>query len=628
MLIVGVSSCVTTCEWCPMPDDVLEQVKEKSNCHGGMTVVCGLDGYAELLSEPVLQELYAGLKTWIDAEDDEPAALFVICEAALPRLRTVFENPRYGSGKKIIYVRSVPHNAETVPSPAIYLVSDRWFNAIPPNMKSIPAYLQAYEESTLHGETAKIAVSSKNGKHWAGLRSDVKQVMTLRDFMASIRNVNDPSLSDAALERLYEMLDTPSTVSINDFIAADSVHREIVLWRLKQQTQPDTYLGNVLCAATPQNFLECFVWTASNLLAHPDAKILAQERKQLMAEAGLQAFEPHIPQFIEMTRNEPAWQRVIWLNNGSDVEKAELLRILGNDFSERIRSEVFAVYPEVCAYLSADENEYFTEYRKLKVQNKCTAVFAQKAFECSHEPTDVIKSRNYLLKDYKNDGATALLVVDGMGAEWLPMIKTLAVARGLRVVAAMMGYVQLPTTTELNKIEWATERKLPEIKMLDNMAHDGEEKHTVKSDEDNLRAQLEIISKRILLDIGKGLAKHKRVLLTADHGSSRLALCAWNQGIANTLELPQSVEILDWRYCRNAPETKDLEKTLLGGYSVVRGYNRLSKSGGKIFELHGGATLEERLVPVIVFERGAAQKSVAVAQQASEVEEDDMFADL
>jgi hypothetical protein len=36
-------------------------------------------------------------------------------------------------------------------------------------------------------------------------------------------------------------------------------------------------------------------------------------------------------------------------------------------------------------------------------------------------------------------------------------------------------------------------------------------------------------------------------------------------------------------------------------YWIVRGYNRLPKMGGKLYELHGGATLEERLVPIAVF---------------------------
>jgi hypothetical protein len=77
--------------------------------------------------------------------------------------------------------------------------------------------------------------------------------------------------------------------------------------------------------------------------------------------------------------------------------------------------------------------------------------------------------------------------------------------------------------------------------------------------------------------------------------------------------LPWDGQPLDWRYSL-APSgvTRPLEfehqyhsdsgKT----YWIVRGYNRLPKSGGKINELHGGASLEEWLVPIIVFTKSAA----------------------
>ena len=41
-------------------------------------------------------------------------------------------------------------------------------------------------------------------------------------------------------------------------------------------------------------------------------------------------------------------------------------------------------------------------------------------------------------------------------------------------------------------------------------------------------------------------------------------------------------------------------------FVIIKGYNRFSKSGGPGFEIHGGATIEEQVVPVIVFERVAA----------------------
>ena len=624
--IVGVSSCVTEREWYPMPPEVSDRLKAEIT-NDGMTVVCGLDGYAGILGENPLNDLYAELKTWID--DGEPAALLVVCETVLPELRKVFSNPRYASGNRVIYVRGASGNAALTPLPTIYLVVDRWFKAVPPDVKSLHEYFQAYEADTLHGERTRIAIPSDT-KHWAGLRGDVRQVVTLKDYMAEFKGVDDPLLSEAALQWIYEQ-GVPTDASIKAFVTADSIQREIILWKLNQQAKPNTYLRYVLDnGVTTETFFECCVCVASKLLAHPDAKRLAEERKRVMAEIGLQMVEPFIPSFIEMIRTEPAWQKIAWLNNESNTEKAELLRILGGDYSENVRKAVFAIYPEVCAYLSADADSYFTEYRQLKIQGKCTDAFAQKAFECSREPKGV-KSRNVLLQEYRDDGETALLVVDGMGAEWLPMIKALAERNGLHVVSALTGYVQLPTITETNKVEWAKERTLPEIKELDNIAHNGAEAHTVKPNEENLRAQLEVISKTVLLAMGQGLAnaKHKRVLVTADHGTSRLAICAWNQKIVRTLEIPLGdTEILDWRYCRNAPKSEDLEKPLVGEYAAVRGYNRLPKSGGKGFEVHGGATLEERLVPVIVFEKGLARKNDTVAQPVSELDEVDIFANL
>ena len=48
----------------------------------------------------------------------------------------------------------------------------------------------------------------------------------------------------------------------------------------------------------------------------------------------------------------------------------------------------------------------------------------------------------------------------------------------------------------------------------------------------------------------------------------------------------------------------ELEETLDGQHWVVRGYDRLPKrGGGQSFELHGGATLEERLVPLVIFSK-------------------------
>ena len=136
---------------------------------------------------------------------------------------------------------------------------------------------------------------------------------------------------------------------------------------------------------------------------------------------------------------------------------------------------------------------------------------------------------------------------------------------------------------------------------------------------------------RLLPRVAEGLARFERVLVTADHGSSRLAVLAWHAEpkLARTLSWETDMEVADWRYRERPGEgacPPELEETLDGRHWVVRGYNRLPKQGGgQGFELHGGATLEERLVPVIIFSRTGqfVPEARTVGKRPQIVEKDD-----
>lgn len=118
----------------------------------------------------------------------------------------------------------------------------------------------------------------------------------------------------------------------------------------------------------------------------------------------------------------------------------------------------------------------------------------------------------------------------------------------------------------------------------------------------------------IMNGIADGLTRFDRVVVTADHGATRLAVIARseNKGVTLPWDKKRDGEPKDWRYTIapagivRPPEFEseyfpDKKET----YWIVRGYNRLPKQGGKLYELHGGATLEERLVPIIVFSKNA-----------------------
>jgi len=202
----------------------------------------------------------------------------------------------------------------------------------------------------------------------------------------------------------------------------------------------------------------------------------------------------------------------------------------------------------------------------------------------------------------------ALLVVDAMGAEYMPLLLALAKRRGMNIESQAVVTAKLPTVTIFNPINWDEARILPEIKSIDNIVHNGAAKHEVSIPERNFAETLWVFETEIMNRIADGLTRFARVVVTADHGASRLAVIAHNEGKGTTL--PWDGQPDAWRYSlapQGAVRQQELEQEYFPEtkktYWIVRGYNRLPKMGGKLYELHGGATLEERLVPVVVFTR-------------------------
>ena len=123
---------------------------------------------------------------------------------------------------------------------------------------------------------------------------------------------------------------------------------------------------------------------------------------------------------------------------------------------------------------------------------------------------------------------------------------------------------------------------------------------------DNLAEIFRTFRMDIIPRIQAALKANKRVLVTADHGSSCLAVLAHKNKMNRTL--PWNGTPDDWRYAALEREIETPEGMISEyhasdkkTYYIVKGYNRLPKEGGKEYALHGGATLEEMLVPCVVF---------------------------
>ena len=535
----------------------------------------------------------------------------------------------------------------------VMLVGDDLASFIPEACDTFQKYLRYTEEHPNDSSVRRIVVASE-GRELAGLSAEVRQVVCLRDFARVFYDVEDAGLSEDALRWMCErgkegagktLSETLKTLFFPEggvakrvlrvFDGRKGAEREAVLWLVKHVASKGSYLE---CVARQEgvlvgNFRSAYVTGAAEWL--DESVVYAGERRDAIREADVRMSDADIRQFIARCAGESTSRVAPWLNCGTDAERAELLRRCAVDGI--VSNAVKDVYPEAAAYLNADLvfgdvalEEYFKEYRELKMAGRVTPEFYAKAQRVV--PPSSVQSRDAIVQRYASDNGCALLVVDAMGAEWLPMLVALARERNLGVDSIAVGEAHLPTSTKFNNIHWPdAARRLPDIKRFDNIAHNGAEAHEARRAEENLAAALDVIGSEVLPRVAEGLARFERVLVTADHGSSRLAALAWQSEprLARTLACEDGAEVADWRYRERAAQggcPPELEETLDGRHWVVRGYDRLpKKGGGQGFELHGGATLEERLVPVVIFSRTGqfVPKAKTGGKRAQIVEKDD-----
>lgn len=628
------SDLVSEGAWLPMPDEVFRRVYDAmmaQEASDKAVVLLGMPGYLALLTDENKLAAIVALREWIDNASGREAVCFLrIDDGTGLLLRDVFANPRYRQGKQLIdidYEQVVPQFKAG--RTEVTLVGDDLASFIPEACDTFQKYLRYTEEHPNDSSVRRIVVASK-GRELPGLSAEVRQVVCLRDFARVFYGVEDSGLSEDALRWMCErgkegaektLMETLKTLFFPEgeikkrflrvFDGHRGAEREAVLWLVKHIASKGSYLECVVRkeGVNVGNLHHAYVTCAAEWL--DESVVYANERRDAIRETDVIRSDTDIRQFIVHCTGESTSRVAPWLNCGTDAERAELLRRCAAD--GLVSKTVKGVYPEVAAYLNADLvfgdmalEEYFTEYRELKMSGRVTPEFYARAQQMV--PPSSVQSRGSMVQRYASDNGCALLVVDAMGAEWLPMLVTLARERNLGIHYLEVGEAHLPTSTIFNNIHWPdVTRRLPDIKRFDNIAHNGAEAHEARRVEENLAAALDVIGSEVLPRVAEGLTRFERVLVTADHGSSRLAVLAWQAEprLAQTLACEAGAEVADWRYRERAVPggcPPELEETLDGKYWVVRGYNRLPKrGGGQGFEIHGGATLEERLVPVVIF---------------------------
>lgn len=323
----------------------------------------------------------------------------------------------------------------------------------------------------------------------------------------------------------------------------------------------------------------------------------------------------------KLLKNFPDSDIAVFVKENSIVPSEEIYRLTDNTQIERKqalswishygwRNEYSYVYPLLAAYLqkyifdcgtlSTEVTTYFEKYKAQKVSNKLSAEFlAQvdnwgKTYKYSR-----IQTRDNAIKSIPDRKSAFLYWIDAMGVEYLALIIELAKRKGLSIHIDI-GRAELPSLTEFNKgfyDSWDGIGKFKEDALDDIKHHDkGGFFFTSCEDPIHLESEITVIERAVSYAATK-LAMHecKSVVIASDHGASRLAVLMHQEEKYSTDTGGEH----SGRCCK-AFEGYDLPNCIEEkGYLVLTDYGRFKGGRAANVEVHGGASLEEVLVPVI-----------------------------
>ena len=313
--------------------------------------------------------------------------------------------------------------------------------------------------------------------------------------------------------------------------------------------------------------------------------------------------------------------QIYYLTDNTSVERQAILKWLSkNELTDEVRNALKWIYPDLYWYLrpyhftnvtnaanviSNDEfDDYFEQYRFQKVVNHLSEDFLERVNQYSlTRPYNSLQTRGSVLEQFQQEqDKTFLYWLDALGVEYLPYIQNWAKENELNMVTHVVQSI-LPTITSENKEfydRWENGKKNAEPnKELDTIKHKGV---PGLEEAQYLEKELEVI-KSVLEEIHNILeqqtAQFDKVVLVSDHGASRLAVLGGQEvgcemrekGIHSGRCCP--VNELD----DNPPDCVTQEED----YWVFANYQRFKGGRKADVEVHGGATLEEVVVPVIEF---------------------------
>ena len=304
-------------------------------------------------------------------------------------------------------------------------------------------------------------------------------------------------------------------------------------------------------------------------------------------------------------------ERINYLTDNTSAERQAIIESL--DGMTTIPHIIKDIYPALYEYLldfafTGDKGrlltDYFSVYKRLKLINRITPEFHKQVLDLAidgNRPYNSLKTRGEVLDSLGKEN-TILYWLDALGAEYLGYIQGRANFLGLKIAVHVVR-ANLPTITSFNSDfyeTWSGDKS--QTKKMDKIKHEGEHDFNYQM----IKTPLHLAEELCIIDDALEWAKTKltgknadKVIIVSDHGSSRLAVineqeCKWemaSKGKHSGRCCPCSDADVKSEYA-----TKENDFWVLANYDRFKGGRKAS------VEVHGGATLEEVVIPLIEVE--------------------------
>lgn len=243
---------------------------------------------------------------------------------------------------------------------------------------------------------------------------------------------------------------------------------------------------------------------------------------------------------------------------------------------------------------------YFQRYKLQKLTNHQDADFIELVEkEAERRSFTKLQARSAIVKKIDKKEAQPFFF-DALGAEFLSFIEAKAAEYGMQF-ECHVGHCNLPSITSKNKEFFNV---FPEDAVLKEEEIDEIKHHGTKYDFRFTQEPLHIFEELLVLDrdlkkMGSALAtgQYNKVIILSDHGASRLAVTFRSEN--SKLELSEPGKH-SGRCCPADTDPEIPFVTYEDGFAVLANYERFKGSRKADVEAHGGATLEETVVPVII----------------------------